>query len=77
MAFNVDQYFYNFTRSEANLALARLSNPDVRLLGVALNTSQTDPAGVECLLGETAARLGVPCVDPVATGVAAIVDNLE
>ena len=62
--------------AEANLACARIANPDVRLVGVALNTSKTDPAGVERLLAETAERLGVPCVDPVATGVAAIVDTL-
>ncbi|MFP6730291.1 MAG: N-acetyltransferase DgcN [Alphaproteobacteria bacterium] len=62
--------------AEANLSLARLSNPAARLVGVALNTSKTDPAGVERLLAETAEKLGVPCVDPVATGVAAIVDNL-
>ena len=61
----------------ANLAMARLSNPQARLVGVALNTSKTDPAAVERLLADTAARLGVPCVDPVATGVAAIVDNLQ
>ncbi len=63
--------------AEANLALARISNPDVRLVGVALNTSKTDPSGVERLLAGTAERLGVPCVDPVATGVAAIVDTLD
>ena len=61
--------------AEANLSLARLSNPAARLVGVALNTSNSDPAGVERLLAETADRLGVPCVDPVATGVAAIVDK--
>ena len=63
--------------AEANLSLARLSNPRARLVGVALNTSKIDPAGVERLLAETADKLGVPCVDPVATGVAAIVDNLN
>ena len=63
--------------AEANLALARISNAQVRLAGVALNTSKTDPAGVERLLADTAERLDVPCVDPVATGVAAIVDGLE
>ena len=31
--------------AEANLACARISNPDVRLVGVALNTSKIDPAG--------------------------------
>ncbi len=63
--------------AETNLALARFVNPDVRLVGVSLNTSKTDPAGVERLLSQTAERLGVPCVDPVATGVAAIVDTLS
>ncbi len=62
--------------AEANLALARIANPRARLVGVALNTSKIDPSGVERLLAETAERLGAPCVDPVATGVAAIVDTL-
>ncbi len=63
--------------AEANMAAARLSNPDVRLAGAALNTSSLGPDEAERALADAADRLGVPCVDPVATGVGAIVDGLE
>ena len=62
--------------AEANLAAARISNPDVRLVGAALNTSSLGPDEAERVLADGAERLGVPCVDPVATGVGAIVDGL-
>ena len=61
---------------EANLTAARLTNPDVRVVGVALNTSglPADKARAACLdVGEL---LGLPCQDPVTMGVEAIVDNL-
>ena len=60
----------------AHLAGAQLTNPDARCIGVAINTSGLDPGAAERTLKETADRIGLPCVDPVATGVAAIVDRL-
>ncbi len=62
--------------AEANLAAARIANADVRLVGVALNTSGLAAQDVEAVFADVAARLGVPCCDPVVTGVAAIVDRL-
>ena len=62
--------------AEANLAGARIANPDARLVGVSLNTSALEPTAAARLLAATEERLGVPCVDPVATGVGAIVDAL-
>lgn len=61
----------------ANLAAARLTNPDVSVVGLALNTSNIDEAVAQALLQELSAKHGVPAVDPVRTGVAAIVDRLE
>ena len=61
---------------EANLVAARLTNPAVRFVGVAMDTSRLDDAARERVLGETEDRLGLPCVDSVATGVARIVDTL-
>jgi uncharacterized NAD-dependent epimerase/dehydratase family protein len=61
---------------EANLSAARLTNPAARFVGIAMDTSRLDDAARERLLGETEDRLGLPCVDPVATGVARIVDTL-
>jgi uncharacterized NAD-dependent epimerase/dehydratase family protein len=59
-----------------NLDLARLTNPDARLVGLALNTSGLGEAEARDTLAALADRHGVPAVDPVRTGVAAIVDGL-
>lgn len=60
----------------ANLEAARLTNPDVVAVGVALNTSKLDPESRARLLQRTSEELGLPCVDPVATGVDPILDHL-
>lgn len=61
---------------EANLAAARLTNPHVRAVGVALNTSGLPPDQARAVCLETGGRLGLPCQDPVTMGVEAIVDHL-
>jgi uncharacterized NAD-dependent epimerase/dehydratase family protein len=61
---------------EANLAAARLTNPAVIAVGVALNTSKLDPDVAKAVCDETAASLGLPCEDPVAMGVEGIVDYM-
>lgn len=62
---------------EANLAAARLTNPQVRLIGVALNTAAMprDAGGAAC--AEISQRLGMPCEDPVRGGVEHLVDELS
>ncbi|MGH8125196.1 MAG: N-acetyltransferase DgcN [Rhodanobacteraceae bacterium] len=61
---------------EANLAAARLTNPAVKAVGVALNTSGLPEQQALAACRETGDRLGLPCQDPVSMGVEAIVDNL-
>ena len=61
---------------ETNLAAARLTNPAAKFVGAAINTSALDDAAAESYLEETEERLGLPCVDPVRTGVARIADVL-
>jgi len=61
---------------DLNLRTARLTNPEARFIGVSLNTRNLDQTAAEAVLAQTSARLGLPCVDPVRTGVAAIVDGL-
>jgi len=61
---------------EANLAAARLTNPDARFVGIAINTKHLEDAAATDMLQETGAKYGLPCVDPLRTGVTAIVDNL-
>ncbi|HZT19385.1 MAG TPA: N-acetyltransferase DgcN [Dongiaceae bacterium] len=61
---------------EANLAAARLTNPGVRCIAASINTGNMSEAEAEAYLAKTEARLGMPAVDPVRTGVARIVDLL-
>lgn len=62
---------------EMNLSAARLTNPRARFVGVCINTAALSEAESQQLLTDTAERLGLPCVDPVRTGVDAIVANLQ
>ena len=55
---------------------ARLTNPDAKFVGVAVNTKTLDDAAAERFLKETEDRFGLPTVDPVRTGVGRIVDGL-
>jgi len=61
---------------DANLTAARLTNPAVTCVGIAVNTAQLDQAAAEHLLRETGQRLGLPAVDPLRSGVGPIVDRL-
>lgn len=61
---------------EANLRTARLTNPDVRAVGIALNTSALPEAEAIALCARTAEQFGLPCSDPYRMGVEAIVDRL-
>ncbi len=61
----------------ANETAAHLTNPAARVIGIAMNTAALDAAAAQILLSETGARFGMPCVDPVRTGVAPLVDALE
>jgi uncharacterized NAD-dependent epimerase/dehydratase family protein len=61
---------------EANLTAARLTNPDVKAVGVALNTSNVSEPEGRAACREIGERLGLPCEDPVTMGVESIVDNL-
>jgi uncharacterized NAD-dependent epimerase/dehydratase family protein len=61
---------------EANLRAARLTNPEVRLLGFSLNTSLLDASAASRALREVEARFGLPAVDPLRTGVGPLVDAI-
>ena len=61
---------------EANLAAARLTSPDVRAVGISLNTSGMEAEAGRRLCAVTADRLGLPCTDPIAFGVDPILDLL-
>lgn len=62
---------------EANLEAARLTNPDVIAVGVALNTSKLDPEAARDVCAATAEALQLPCQDPFSMGVDLIIDRLD
>ncbi|MBB4301960.1 putative NAD-dependent epimerase/dehydratase family protein [Rhodobium orientis] len=61
---------------DLNLRTARLTNPDVRFVGVSMDTSRLGEDEALRLLEDTGTRLGLPAVDPVRIGVGPIVDTL-
>jgi uncharacterized NAD-dependent epimerase/dehydratase family protein len=61
---------------ERNVEAAQLTNPAVRCVGVSVNSGALEAAAARDYLRQTEDQLGLPCVDPVRTGVAAIVDHL-
>ena len=61
---------------QANIAAARLTNPDVEAVGVALNTSRLSAAEMHRVCASVSATLGLPCQDPVRMGVNLLVDKL-
>ena len=61
---------------EENLRAARLVNPDVRCVGASINTSGLSEADGRDFLAGVARETGLPAVDPIRDGVAAIVDNI-
>lgn len=60
----------------ANQGAARLTNPDARVVGISVNTAAAAPERAHRYLADVAAQLGMPCCDPVRTGVSALVDRL-
>ncbi|WP_168453913.1 N-acetyltransferase DgcN [Sphingopyxis microcysteis] len=61
---------------EANVRVAQLTNPDVRVVGIALNTSAMAEDDARALCAATAAEFALPTSDPYRFGVEAILDRL-
>lgn len=62
---------------ERTVLLGRLTNPGIRCVGVSLNTSRIPPGERAALLARHAEESGVPCVDPLIDGTAAIVEEIR
>jgi len=58
------------------LQLARIVNPDCRVIGCAINTAALAEADALAYLAETEAHMGLPCVDPYRQGAGRLVDAL-
>jgi uncharacterized NAD-dependent epimerase/dehydratase family protein len=61
---------------ERNLEAASLTSPEVRAVGICLNTSAMERDAALRLCAATEQALGLPCTDPVAFGVEPILDTL-
>ncbi len=61
---------------EANIRVAQLTSPNVRAVGIALNTSELSEDKARALCAATAAEFGLPCTDPYRFGVDTILDHL-
>ncbi len=61
---------------EATVASGRLTNPDIRCVGIAINTAALGEAEARATLDKTSAEHGLPASDPVRFGMAPIVERL-
>ncbi len=62
---------------EMNLTAARITNPDVKVIGVSVNTSSVSEDEALAYCKSVTDQLGLPCVDPIRHGVGALVEALE
>lgn len=61
---------------DANLRVARLTSPEARFAGMAVNTAALSDAEANRCLARLQDTYGMPAVDPYRTGVASIVDAI-
>ncbi len=61
---------------EENLRVGKLTNPDIKAVGVALNTSHLSASEARDVCARTEDAFGLPCQDPIRDGVGAIADRL-
>ncbi|HYW17532.1 MAG TPA: N-acetyltransferase DgcN [Allosphingosinicella sp.] len=59
-----------------NIEAARLTSPDVRAVGICLNTSGLETVEARRLCEQIEDRLGLPTTDPIAFGVGAVIEEL-
>jgi uncharacterized NAD-dependent epimerase/dehydratase family protein len=62
---------------EATVTFGHLTNPDIRPLGIAVNTAALGEDAARRCLEATAGEYGLPAVDPIRTGAAPLVDRLQ
>lgn len=58
------------------LTLARVANPDCKVIGISVNTQHLSEAKADAYLKKVEAEMGLPAVDPFRHGAARLVDAL-
>jgi uncharacterized NAD-dependent epimerase/dehydratase family protein len=61
---------------DLGLAMARIVNPDVKVVGVSINTAALHEEAALDYLAATEARMGLPTVDPFRQGAGRLVDAM-
>ncbi len=61
---------------ERTIVEGRLTNPNIRCIGIAVNTENQSEADALRELATTSAEYALPCVDPIRTGVKPLVAEL-
>lgn len=61
---------------DLTVQLGRLTNPDIRPVGIAVNTQDLEEGAARALLADLAAEHDLPASDPVRFGLEAIVDRI-
>lgn len=61
---------------EATIAMGRLTNPAIRCVGIAINTTALSEPEARAAIDAASAAHGLPASDPVRFGVAGIVDRV-
>jgi len=61
---------------DLTVTCGKLTNPEIRCVGIAVNTEHLDDAAAAKVLAETSAAHGLPAVDPIRTGVGPIVEKI-
>ena len=61
---------------ETHITMGRRTNPEIRCVGISVNTSALLAGEREKYLADLTAETGLPCVDPLIDGCGAIVDYI-
>jgi len=61
---------------ERTIEIGELTNPDIRCVGISVNTKHLEAQERQGYLSGLADKYGLPCVDPMITGTGDIVSNL-
>ena len=59
------------------LTMARMVNPDCKVVGISVNTAAMSAADARAYLADVEAKMGLPAVDPFRDGAERLVDALE